>query len=74
MVEAGTSSCRTSSVAKAGMKADLKTGDLVKFRASLGVLIQHCGYSPYYGEIWEVYVPSTGQRYQLGEYRLQKIK
>ena len=51
----------------------MKIGDPVRFFNSVGVIIDSSGWSPYYGQIWEVYLPSTGKTYSLGEFRLEKI-
>ena len=54
-------------------KYKMKIGDPVRFMANVGILIAEKGWSPFYGQIWEVYLPSTGKTYSLGEHRLQKI-
>ena len=51
----------------------MKPGDAVRFMSNLGIIVKQSGFSPYYGEIWEVYLPSRGETYSLGEYRLEKI-
>ena len=51
----------------------MKIGDPVRFMANVGILIKAKGWSPYYGQIWEVYLPSNGKTYSLGEHRLEKI-
>ena len=51
----------------------MKVGDPVKFMSNLGIVVKSCGFSPYYGEIWDVFIPSTGKTYSLAEFRLEKI-
>jgi len=51
----------------------MKIGDPVRFHSSVGVIVDKGGWSPYYGQIWEVFLPSCGRSYSLGEFRLKKI-
>jgi hypothetical protein len=53
----------------------MKTGDLVRIDSwpSIGVTIKMIGFSPFYGNIWEVFFPISGRYYSLGEFRLKKI-
>ena len=51
----------------------MKIGDPVRFMSNVGILVRAKGWSPYYGQIWEVYLPSNGKTYSLGEFRLEKI-